>query len=161
VIGFNPIDDQRAFRTALGAYATGVSVVTTSSSDGPIGITVNSFASVSLDPPLVLWSPAKTSNRFAYFSGARHFAIHVLDAHQQDICNGFTQDKSAFEGLDCENDENGVPLLNGCLARFECSLEAEHDAGDHVIIIGRVNRASARDSLPLLFQGGRFISIKG
>ena len=161
MIGFNPIDDQRAFRTALGAYATGVSVVTTSSSDGPIGITVNSFASVSLDPPLVLWSPAKTSNRFAYFSGAHHFAIHVLDAHQQDICNGFTQDKSAFEGLDCENDENGVPLLNGCLARFECSLEAEHDAGDHVIIIGRVNRASARDGLPLLFQGGRFISIKG
>ena len=161
MIGFNPIDDQRAFRTALGAYATGVSVVTTSSSDGPIGITINSFASVSLDPPLVLWSPAKESNRFAYFSGARHFAIHVLDAHQQNICNGFTQDKSAFDGIDCEDDENGVPLLNGCLARFECSLEAEHDAGDHVIIIGRVHRASARDGLPLLFQGGRFISIKG
>lgn len=158
MIDFNPTDDQRAFRTALSTYATGVSVVTTPSSNGPVGITVNSFASVSLDPPLILWSPAKTSNRFKYFSDALHFAIHVLDAHQQDICDGFTKDKSAFEGLDCKEDENGVPLINGCLARFECTLEAKHDAGDHVIIIGHVNRASARDGLPLLFHGGRFIT---
>lgn len=161
MIDFDPNDDPRAFRTALGAYATGVSIITVPSADGPVGMTVNSFASVSLDPPLVLWSPAKASNRFTYFSHAPHFAIHVLDAHQQDICNGFTKDKSAFEGLDWEKDGNGVPLLKGCLARFECSFEVEHDAGDHAIIIGRVNRASARDGLPLLFQAGRFISPKG
>lgn len=161
MIGFNPIDDPRAFRTTLGAYATGVTIVTVPTADGPIGITANSFASVSLDPPLVLWSPAKASKRFSYYSGAPHFAIHVLDAHQQAICDGFSKDKSAFAGLDMEEDENGVPLLKGCLARFECSLEVEHDAGDHTIIIGRVRRASARDGLPLLFQGGRFLSAKG
>ena len=129
MLGFDPKDDQRAFRTALGAYATGITIVTVPSPDGPIGITANSFASVSLDPPLVLWSPAKSSNRFAYFSGAPHFAIHVLDAHQQNICDGFAKDWSAFEGLDWDVDENKVPLIKGCLARFECQLEAEHDAG--------------------------------
>ncbi len=161
MFGFDPLDDPRAFRTALGAYATGVTIVTVPSADGPIGITANSFASVSLDPPLVLWSPAKSSKRFSYYSGAPHFAIHVLDAHQQDICNGFTKDKSAFDGLDWETGANDVPLLKGCLARFECSLDVEHDAGDHTIIVGRVHRASARDGLPLLFQGGRFVSLKG
>ena len=158
---FDPLTDQRAFRDALGAYATGVTVVTTASADGPIGITANSFASVSLDPPLVLWSPAKSSKRFKYFTGAKHFAIHVLDGHQQQLCNDFTRDKSAFDGLDWTTNDNGVPLINGCLARFECSLDAEHDAGDHVIIVVRVIEAAARDGLPLLFQAGRFVSIKG
>ncbi|PVA05451.1 flavin reductase family protein [Thalassorhabdomicrobium marinisediminis] len=158
---FAPDNDPRAFRDALGAYATGVTVVTVPSEDGPIGITANSFASVSLDPPLVLWSPAKSSNRFKYFSGAPHFAIHVLDGHQQTVCDGFTRDRAAFGSLDWQPDENGVPLIEGCLARFECSLEAEHDGGDHTIIIGRVTRASARSGLPLLFQAGRFVSLKG
>lgn len=158
---FDPLTDQRAFRDALGAYATGVTIVTTASADGPIGITANSFASVSLDPPLVLWSPAKSSKRFKYFTGAKHFAVHVLDGHQQQLCNGFTRDKSAFDGLDWAANDDGVPLINGCLARFECTLDAEHDAGDHTIIVGRVTGASAREGLPLLFQGGRFVSIKG
>ena len=161
MIDFNPADDARAFRTALGAYATGITIVTAPSPDGPVGITANSFASVSLDPPLVLWSPAKSSNRFAYFSGAPHCAIHVLDAHQQAISDGFGKNKAAFDDLDWEIGPNDVPLLRGCLARFECSLQAEHDAGDHSILIGRVHRASARDGLPLLFQGGRFMSPKG
>ncbi|SMX38258.1 FMN reductase (NADH) NtaB [Octadecabacter ascidiaceicola] len=158
---FDPAQDARAFRDALGAYATGVTIVTVPSEDGPIGITANSFASVSLDPPLVLWSPAKSSKRFKYFTGATHFAIHVLDAHQQQLCNGFTQNKSAFDGLDMSVGERDVPLINGCLARFECSLHAEHDAGDHSIIIGQVTRAQSRDGLPLLFQSGRFVSLKG
>lgn len=158
---FDPISDQKAFRNALGAYATGVTIVTAPSADGPIGITANSFASVSLDPPLVLWSPAKSSRRFNYFSGAKHFAIHILDAHQQEICNGFIKDRSAFEGLDWLTGDHDVPHIRGCLARFECELSAEHDAGDHTIIVGRVTGASARDGLPLLFQAGRFVSIKG
>lgn len=158
---FDPLTDQRAFRDALGAYATGVTVVTVPSQDGPIGITANSFASVSLDPPLVLWSPAKSSKRFNYFSGAPHFAIHVLDAHQADVCNGFTKDKSAFDGLDWVTGDHGVPHIRGCLARFECTLDAEHDAGDHTIILGRVTGASVRDGLPLMFQAGRFVSLKG
>lgn len=158
---FDPKDDPRAFRTALGAYATGVTVITTGSEDGPIGITANSFASVSLDPPLVLWSPAKTSNRFNYFINAPHFAIHVLDGHQTEMCNAFTKRKDAFEGLDWAPDSNGTPLINGTLAQFICTLDASHDAGDHVILIGRVTSAAVRDGQPLMFQGGRFVSIKG
>lgn len=157
---FDPLDDPRAFRNALGLYATGVTVVTVPSQDGPIGITANSFASVSLDPPLVLWSPAKSSKRFGYFSGAEHFAIHVLDANQEDICNGFVKDKSAFEGLDWVEGDHGVPNIRGCLARFECTLDAEHDAGDHTIIVGRVTAASVQNGMPLMFQGGRFVSLK-
>lgn len=158
---FAPHDDPRAYRDALGAFATGVTVVTTDSADGPIGITANSFSSVSLDPPLVLWSPAKSSKRFIYFFGTRHFAIHVLDGHQRELCDGFTRDKAAFDGLDWTAHENGTPLINACLARFECTLEASHDAGDHVILIGRVQRAAFRSGLPLLFQAGRFVSLKG
>ena len=158
---FDPSSDAKAFRNALGAYATGVTVVTVPSADGPIGITANSFASVSLDPPLVLWSPAKSSKRFNYFTGAPHFAIHVLDAHQQQCCNEFTKDKSAFGGLECSENAHGVPLIEGCLARFECDLHAEHDAGDHSIILGHVTGATVRDGLPLLFQAGRFVSLKG
>jgi flavin reductase (DIM6/NTAB) family NADH-FMN oxidoreductase RutF len=158
---FDPALDSRAFRDALGAFATGVTVVTTSSDDGPVGITASSFASVSLDPPLVLWSPAKTSNRFSYFRHARHYAIHVLDGHQQSLCNGFASDRHAFEDVSWHADDNGVPLIDGCLARFHCTQEAVHDGGDHVIIVGRVRRASFRSGLPLLFQAGRFVSIKG
>lgn len=158
---FDPLSDPRAFRDALGAYATGVTIVTVPSVDGPIGITANSFASVSLDPALVLWSPAKSSKRFNYFSGAPHFAIHVLDAHQAGICNGFVKDKAAFDGLDWVTGDHDVPHIRGCLARFECELHAEHDAGDHTIVVGRVTGASARTGLPLMFQGGRFVSLKG
>ncbi|MBT8410812.1 MAG: flavin reductase family protein [Octadecabacter sp.] len=158
---FDPLDDPRAYRDALGSFATGVTIVTVPSADGPIGITANSFASVSLDPPLVLWSPAKSSKRFNYFDGAPHYAIHVLDAHQQEACNGFIKDKSAFEGLDWVTGEHDVPHIRGCLARFECTLNASHDAGDHTIIVGRVHNAAFRSGLPLLFQGGRFVSLHG
>lgn len=158
---FDPADDPRGFRDALGSFATGVTVVTTASDDGPVGITANSFASVSLDPPLVLWSPAKDSKRFRYFAEAKRFAIHVLDGHQQQVCNGFTRDKAAFDGLDWVTGADGVPHIRGCLARFECALEAQHDAGDHLIIVGRVERVAFRPGIPLLFQAGRFVSLKG
>ncbi len=158
---FPPEDDPRGYRDALGSFATGVTVITTSSADGPVGITANSFASVSLDPPLVLWSPAKTSNRFDYFKDAQRFAIHVLDGHQQAICDGFTREASAFDGLDWQASAHGIPLIDGCLARFECRRETYHDAGDHIIIVGRVESAAWRTGMPLLFQGGRFVSLKG
>jgi flavin reductase (DIM6/NTAB) family NADH-FMN oxidoreductase RutF len=158
---FDPSQDSRAFRDALGAFATGVTVVTVPSADGPVGMTASSFASVSLDPPLVLWSPAKSSKRFGYFRHAAHYAIHVLDSHQQEVCNGFSKDRHAFDTLDWSKDPNGVPHIEGCLARFTCTQEAVHDAGDHVIIVGRVTHAAFRPGLPLLFQGGRFVSLKG
>jgi flavin reductase (DIM6/NTAB) family NADH-FMN oxidoreductase RutF len=149
-------DNHRAFRNALGSFTTGVTVVTAMTSDGPIGMTVNSFASVSLDPPLVLWSPAKSSSRYAAFTGAQHFAIHVLGSDQDHLSAAFTRGGSGFERIDVEFNEVGVPVLPGTLARFECGQQAQHDAGDHTIIIGRVLRVAHRQGEPLCFSGGRF-----
>lgn len=154
---FDPsLDNSRAFRDALGQYATGVTVITCNTPSGPVGITANSFASVSLDPPLVLWSPAKTSTRYAFFMAADHFAIHVVGADQTDLCTAFARSGDAFDQFDWEIGLNNVPLFNGCLSRFECTKTAEFDGGDHTIIVGRVIRAGLRAGDPLLFHGGRY-----
>lgn len=149
-------DNHRAYRNALGSFTTGVTVVTAMTADGPIGMTVNSFASVSLDPPLVLWSPAKSSSRYGAFTGARHFAIHVLSADQDHLSAAFTRGGSGFDGIDVRFNDEGVPVLPGTLARFECVEQAQHDAGDHTIIIGKVLRVAHRQGEPLCFSGGRF-----
>lgn len=154
---FDPSADARALRTALGSYATGVTVVTCQTADGPLGIAANSFASVSLDPPLVLWSPAKSSSRYTAFVEATHFAIHVLGADHMEICRGFARDGRAFDALSWAPGEEGVPLLDTFLARFECRREAVHDAGDHSIIVARVSRVTTTTGdAPLVFQGGRY-----
>lgn len=152
----DPAADPRAFRDALGRFATGVTVVTCAGPDGPMGITANSFASVSLDPPLVLWSPAKSSSRFGTFHVAGRFAIHILEEDQDHIAMAFTRAKDAFGGLDWAPDSNGVPIIDGPLARLDCALEVAHDAGDHAIIVGRVLGCTCSDGDPLVFQGGRF-----
>lgn len=149
-------DNHRAFRNALGSFTTGVTVVTAMTSDGPIGMTVNSFASVSLDPPLVLWSPAKSSSRYGAFTAARHFAIHVLGADQDHLSAAFTRGGNGFDGIEVRFNDEGVPVLPGTLARFECAEQGQHDAGDHTIIIGRVLRVAHRQGEPLCFSGGRF-----
>jgi flavin reductase (DIM6/NTAB) family NADH-FMN oxidoreductase RutF len=147
----------RDFRQALGRFVTGVTVVTTQSEIGPLGITANSFASVSLDPALVLWSPAKASRRYAAFAEAEHYAIHVLAKDQKALCKDFTRDgTAAFDALDWAACPRGVPLIAGALARFECTRTATHDAGDHGIVVGQVTRASWRDGLPLVFSQGAF-----
>ena len=110
-------ENGRAYRHALGKFATGVTIVTCDSEIGPLGMTVNSFASVSLDPPLVLWSPARASKRCAAFEAAEHFAIHVLNEDQQDHCNVFAKEGDNFDALDWSLSENGVPLIEGCMAR--------------------------------------------
>lgn len=149
-------ETERAFRTALGRFATGITVITCASDAGPVGLTVNSFAAVSLDPPLVLWSPAKSSRRFGPFVAAQHYAIHVLGDDQHALCRAFVKSEGWFDGLDYDQGEGGVPLLPGCLARFECTAHSGHDAGDHRILIGRVDRAAYRDGAPLLFSGGLY-----
>lgn len=154
--GFDPASDSAAFRRALGSFATGVTIVTTRGPDGPVGITANSFASVSLDPPLVLWSPAKASRRFGFFAGAEHFAIHVLGAGDRAICERFSRAIDGFDALEWSEGRNGVPLIHGTAARFECRQEAAHDAGDHLIIVGRVERAVTRPAEPLIFHAGRY-----
>ena len=153
---FAPDADARAFRDALGRFATGVTVVTILAASGPMGMTANSFASVSLDPPLVLWSPARASSRFDLFAGAEHFAIHVLAAEQADLAGRFTRGGDGFDGLAYRSGPEGVPLLPQPLARFDCRRAAIHDGGDHVIVVGRVLRAAMRPGEPLLFSQGRF-----
>ncbi|MCX7300616.1 MAG: flavin reductase family protein [Rhodobacterales bacterium] len=154
---FSPETDLRAFRHALGAFATGVTVITTVTDTGPVGITANSFASVSLDPPLVLWSPAKASSRFGIFSVAERFAVHVLRTDQKSVADGFTRSWTAFHDLDWAADGFGTPLIEGTLARFVCQTEARHDAGDHMIVVGRVLAVTRGvPGAPLVFHGGSY-----
>ena len=154
---FRPGAEQtRALRDALGRFATGVTVVTCATPDGPIGITVNSFASVSLDPALVLWSIARSSTRFAAFSTAEAYAIHILADDERDLAARFTRGGAGFEGLAIQPGPAGAPVIPGTLARFDCRLHAAHDGGDHLILLGLVERAALRDGAPLLFSQGHF-----
>ncbi|MBO0344130.1 flavin reductase family protein [Roseibium sp. CAU 1637] len=159
-ISFQP-DDQntRLLRDAFGRFATGVTVVTAASEDGPVGMTVNSFSSVSLSPPLVLWAADKSSRRSSYFETAEYFAIHVLSNEQADLCKGFAKEAQAFEGLDVTTNAQGVPLIENCLARFECSRFAAYDGGDHVILLGQVINAEMREGEALTFFAGKLGQI--
>ncbi|RPE67400.1 flavin reductase (DIM6/NTAB) family NADH-FMN oxidoreductase RutF [Pacificibacter maritimus] len=149
-------DNTRLLRDAFGRFATGVTVITTASSDGPVGITANSFSSLSLDPALVLWSPAKGTRRFKYFEAAPDFAIHILAADQAEICEGFARNMHAFDNLDMTINAQGVPLINNCLTRLECRHVATHPGGDHVIVVGQVTRAEINQGTPLGFFAGQF-----
>jgi len=149
-------DDTRALRNAFGRFATGVTIVTVQTPDGPLGITANSFSSVSLDPPLVMWSIARHAGRFAPFAEAEHFAIHVLAREQDHLCWRFAKSGRDFSGVELGFNPEGAPLLPGALARFECEIATRIDAGDHVMLLARVQRMSARDGEPMVFFGGRY-----
>lgn len=146
----------RALRNAFGRFATGVTVVTAATSSGPIGMTANSFTSVSLDPPLVLWCAARSSARYAAFAEAKHFAIHVLGAHDKALALAFAKREDAFENVDLDYTELGIPVFDQCLARFECTTQQIHDAGDHALIVGQVRSASLREGEGLVFSQGSF-----
>lgn len=146
----------RAFRDALGSFATGVTLVTAATAEGPLGFVANSFASVSLDPPMVLWSPARASARFAPFRDARHYAIHILALEQFDLIDRFRRNGAGFAGLDHTINAEGVPVLDAALARFECQQVATHEGGDHLIIVGAVLRFCQREGAPLVFNRGAY-----
>lgn len=149
----------RALRDALGRFATGVTLVTTLDLDtgAALGMVANSFASVSLDPPLVLWSAALASQRHRHFAAARGFSIHVLGADHRDIAGRFGRSGPGFEGLAHRAGATGAPVLEGVPARFDCALETTYPGGDHTIILGRVMRfALAPEAAPLCFFGGSF-----
>ena len=149
-------DTARAFREALGHFPTGITVVTTLGPDGPVGFTANSFASVSLDPPLVLWSPAKASSRFALFSEAEHYAIHILGDADAGLASRFARGGTGFGGLVHADNDEGVPVIPGTLARFDCVRTAAYDGGDHLIVLGRVLRCAQRAGAPLVFSRGTY-----
>jgi flavin reductase (DIM6/NTAB) family NADH-FMN oxidoreductase RutF len=148
-------------RRSLGQFVTGVTVVTCCGSDGsPRGITANSFSSVSLNPPLVLWNIAKVSNSLSAYLDAKHFAIHVLRADQQSFAEHFARtDHTIYNGIDYEISSDNVPILADVLARFDCATEAIHDAGDHHIIVGRVLSHLACRGEPLLFHAGEYLPL--
>ena len=143
-------------RKALGLFATGVTVVTCMSPRGPLGITVNSFTSVSMDPPLILWCPAKSSRRHDAMAAAGHFALHIRGEDQDDVALGFTKSGEAFEGFDWISSERDVPLIENCPARFECHIRDRIDAGDHTVIIGHVDRVTVTDAAPRVFMAGQW-----
>jgi flavin reductase (DIM6/NTAB) family NADH-FMN oxidoreductase RutF len=146
----------RQLRDAFCKFATGITVITAASADGPIAIVANSFSSVSLDPALVLWSVDRSARRFPYFEGADHYAIHVLAAEQEDLCTQVARNAHALQDVSHALNADGVPLIDHCLARFECRRVASHDAGDHVIIVGQVQRTEMRNGGPLTFFAGGF-----
>jgi flavin reductase (DIM6/NTAB) family NADH-FMN oxidoreductase RutF len=150
---FDPSAHPRRFRDALGQFATGVTLVTTLGPDGPVGMVANSFAAVSLDPPLILWSPARSSGRFALFAEAETFAVHVLAADQRALADGFAASRSGPTGIAWDR-VDAIPVVPGTLARFICTAHARHDGGDHLIIVGRVQQAEVHPGAPLVFQGG-------
>ena len=129
------VTDISIYKEALSQFATGVTIVTCGSEQGPVGITVNSFTSVSLNPPLVLWSAAKDSKRHDYFANSNHFAIHVLKKQQIDLCSAFVKPTQGFEEIDWQYNSHGVPIINDCLALFECSFYYKHEGGDHTIFL--------------------------
>ena len=151
-----PFDSSR-FRQVLGHFTTGVTVVTAAAPDGPVGLAVGSFASVSLDPPLVLWSLAKTSRSMDAFRECDAFAIHILGAHQEELAKRFaTRADDKFAELETREGYGRVPLFDDCVAHFECVTENRFEGGDHMIFLGRVVNFEACDHEPLLFHRGSF-----
>ena len=151
--------DSQALRTALGRFATGVTIVTCRDASGhSLGLTVNSFASLSLDPPLVLWSLRAASPNLAAFETASHFAVNVLTEAQLPLSRRFASPvHDKFDEGAWSAGEGGAPVLAGCAAVFECSTERFLPAGDHVLFIGRVRAAhQAMELAPLLFHGGHY-----
>jgi flavin reductase (DIM6/NTAB) family NADH-FMN oxidoreductase RutF len=154
---FNTTD----FRNALGSFATGVTVITALGKNGQkVGMTANSFNSVSLDPALVLWSIGRDSNCFEDFIAAEAYAIHILAEDQQELSDRFAKSGAdRFEGLACTEGLSGVPLLPTHSACFQCRLEKQFDGGDHVILVGKVLEFSDHGSKPLLFYRGGYAAL--
>lgn len=154
--------DLRLLRDTLGLFVTGVTIITTVSEDGEhVGITANSFNSVSLDPPLVLWSVATASRSVAIFERAQHFAVHILRDDQVELSKRFAVSaENKFSDLKVNSGLGGVPLLPDCAARLECSLFGRHPAGDHVIYIAQVERLqSDQHARPLVYHGGNYATL--
>ncbi len=150
--------DPGELRKALGSFATGVTIITARGEDGaPAGLTVNSFNSVSLNPPLVLWTLSNDATCLPTFKVAEYWAVHVLASDQDELSRRFARrgiDK--FGGLEIETGVGEVPLLKGCMARFLCRTVSQHQGGDHVIFIGEVLNFDRAESAPLVFHGGRY-----
>jgi len=153
-----PLNNSSKFRAALGAFATGVTIVTTrDKSEQDIGLTANSFNSVSLNPPMVLWSLSRQSLSLPAFLAAEYFAVHVLAATQQELSDRFaTRGADKFADLNMERGPDGIPLLRDCAARFQCRTSYRYEGGDHVIFVGEVISFEQSERPALVFHAGGY-----
>ena len=147
------------FRAALGTFATGVTVITAFDENGaPVGLTANSFNSVSMAPPLVLWSLSQRASTMPAFTRGSHYAINILAGDQRDIAERFARrDVDRFGGIAMRVGASGAPILDGVVAVFECFNRSQYQEGDHIIFVGEVEHCARREgALPLIYHGGRF-----
>ncbi|MFM8609115.1 MAG: flavin reductase family protein [Burkholderiaceae bacterium] len=154
-----PVFTTPQFRKALGMFATGVTIVTARAADGSlVGLTANSFNSVSLEPPLVLWSLSRHAGSMPAMSAGTHYAINILAADQRNLAERFAaKGADRWAGVAFSEGIAGAPLLSGTVASFECFNRSRYDEGDHVIFVGEVERCSHREGAsPLLYHGGKF-----
>jgi len=158
---FHAGEDSQALRQTLGCFPTGVTIVTTLDDRGePIGLTVSSFNSVSLTPPLILWSLQLSSTHLDAFRNARGFAVSILSETQADICSAFASDRQdRFNGIAWTESQTGMPLISGASAWLECETEIRHAGGDHDIFIGRVLSHHSSDAPPLIYARGRLAAL--
>jgi 3-hydroxy-9,10-secoandrosta-1,3,5(10)-triene-9,17-dione monooxygenase reductase component len=150
--------DRREFRSALGMFATGVTIITAAAPDGSrAGVTANSFNSVSLTPPLVLWCLAKESRSVPIFNASGYWGVHVLSAGQVALANRFARSaEDKFAGLELQTGAGQIPLLSGCAARLQCKTLSQFEGGDHIIFVGEVVAFERADVPPLVFHGGNY-----
>jgi len=153
--------DTRDFLDAFGRFATGVAIVTTCGLDGePVGVTGSSYNCVSLDPPLVLWSLARSSRALDAFAKSAGYTIHVLGVDHQDLASRFAASGTdKFAGVDYGEGEGRSPLLRGCAVHFECTPAYQYEGGDHIILVGKVARYEKSAAAPLVFHQGRFTRV--
>ncbi len=154
-----PIFSKTEFRTALGMFATGVTIVTARKANGElVGLTANSFNSVSMSPPLVLWSLAHSATSMEAFATGSHYAINILSADQQELAKQFSaKGIDRFAGVNYQLGLAGAPLIDGAAATFECFNRSRYEEGDHVIFVGEVEHCAHRSGAsPLLYHGGKF-----
>lgn len=155
--------DKKGFRKALGQFPTGVTIVTTLSDTGePIGMTASSFNSVSMDPPLILWSIDHKAHSLEIFENCKHFAVNILSDQQQDLSNLFASTGAdKFEGTEYTQGAGNAPLLPNCIAQLECRMWKTYEGGDHTIIIGEVLEYHHDDTQgALVFHQGNYAEIK-
>lgn len=154
--------DPRTFRTTLGQFCTGITIVTTLDGDDPVGFACQSFAALSLEPPLVLFCPTKGSRSWAAIEKSGRFAVNVLSENQQDTCARFgSREPDKFAGVQWSPSELGSPILAESLAHVDCTVETVHDGGDHFIVVGRVHSlGEVKGERPLLFYRGQYSGIE-
>ncbi|RPH62600.1 MAG: flavin reductase [Burkholderiales bacterium] len=155
-----PHIDHRTLRQAFGCFPTGVTIVTTLGADGAFaGVTINSFTSLSLDPPLILWTLSKRSSTLRAFESAGHFAVNILADDQVALSRRFSSPApDRFHDVAVRAGLSGPPLIEGCSAHIECRAHSSQAAGDHVLFVGRVERVQTSGKPPLVFVGGRYRS---